>query len=94
MSNRRAALTRFIPFSYFWICWNEMPRILAISAWLMWSASRRSRIRLPMYLSTVLVLLGDVDFRLAFLMSSLAFDDLEEAIAADADAPIGIRVEV
>jgi hypothetical protein len=32
-----------------------------------------------MYLSTVLVLLGDVDFRLAFLMSSLAFDDLEEA---------------
>jgi hypothetical protein len=27
-------------------------------------------------------------------MSSLAFDDLEEAIAADADAPIGIRVEV
>jgi hypothetical protein len=44
--------------------------------------------------TTVLVLLGDVDFRLAFLMSSLAFDDLEEAIAADADAPIGIRVEV
>jgi hypothetical protein len=38
-----------------------------------------------MYLSTALVLLGDVDFRLAFLMSSLAFDDLEEAIAADAD---------
>ncbi len=51
MACNRLAPTRFVPFSYFWICWNVMPRFSPSFSWLMPSMLRRSRIRLPTWTS-------------------------------------------
>ena len=48
---RRLAPTRLVPFSYFWICWNVMPRFSPSFSWLMPSMLRRSRMRLPTWMS-------------------------------------------
>ena len=40
-------LTRFVPFSYFWTCWNVMPSASPSSDWLMSNIIRRIRRRLP-----------------------------------------------
>ena len=68
MSNSRAALTRFVPISYFWICWNAMPSALPSSVWDILMACRRSRIRAPMYASMAVALLGVSFFGFAFFM--------------------------
>ena len=67
---RRAALTRFVPFSYFWICWKETPSSLPRSDCLRLRARRCSQIRLPMNLSIEFDAFGEVDLRLAFFIIS------------------------
>src|SRR5580658_2322308 len=43
----RLALTRLVPFSYFWICWKVRPTASPRLVWLIASMSRRIRIRAP-----------------------------------------------
>jgi hypothetical protein len=66
--------------------------MLAISAWLILSASRRSRIRAPKYASMAIAFLGEADFRLAFFIAALA-DDLEEAITVDVNVARSVRMK-
>ena len=51
MCCRRLAPMRLVPFSYFWICWNVMPRCSPSFSWLMPSIMRRRRTRLPTWMS-------------------------------------------
>ncbi len=39
----RLALIRFVPVSYFWICWNVMPILSPSSCWVILRSERRSR---------------------------------------------------
>src|SRR6267142_6287672 len=64
----------------------------ARSAWLIPSACRRSRIRAPIYRSIAFALLGAADFRLAFFISTSTFDDLEKAIAVNANISVSVRM--
>ena len=58
----------------------------------MLSASRRSRIRLAMYLSIAVAPLGgEVDLDFAFFISALTVDDLEKAIPVTGDVPYARR---
>jgi len=59
----------------------------------MLSASRRSRIRAPIYSSTELAPLEEVDLGLAFFTVLLAFDDLEKAKTANANVSTGIGMK-
>lgn len=34
ISDKRIELTRFVPFSYFWTCWNDTPIFEPSSSWL------------------------------------------------------------
>jgi hypothetical protein len=55
----------------------------------MLSASRRSRIRLAMYLSIAVAPLGgEVDLDFAFFISALTVDALEKAIPVTSDVPL------
>src|ERR1700682_6659385 len=61
---------RFVPFSYFWTCWNVRPSALPSFSWLMFSINRRIRTRLPTCLST-----GFGDFFMLCPHASQSSDD-------------------
>jgi hypothetical protein len=63
-----------------------------MSAWLIPSACRRSRSRAPINRSIAFALLGDADFRLAFFIPTSTFDDLEKAIAVNANISVSVRM--
>ncbi len=44
---RREPLTRFVPVSYFWICWKDTPQAFPSSVWLMPAATRAARMFSP-----------------------------------------------